>query len=221
MSRTKYSADERREIIASFVSATSDLIDENGIKNVSIRKIASRAGYSSATMYLYFTDLEELLIMACVSHLKEYLQELASTDYEWQGAEFTYNHIWKLFLKHSFPKASIFLNLYFSEHSQHINDLFKLYYSVFPEELSKVSGNVLQMIIAGNLPERNMSILEPYALSLGYSKEEAILLNEITVAYYHSFLIDIRDNELEGKNCDELIEKFMIGLDFLMKKQLN
>ena len=39
-----------------FIQATKEIIKGEGIKSVSVRNIADRAGYSYATLYNYFKD---------------------------------------------------------------------------------------------------------------------------------------------------------------------
>ena len=45
-----------------FIEATEKLIRSDGVEGLSIRKIASEAGYNSATLYNYFEDLEHLVL---------------------------------------------------------------------------------------------------------------------------------------------------------------
>ena len=63
MGRTKYSNEERRTIVATFIQAAQNIIDTDGLESVSIRRVSSEAGYSSATLYLYFSDASELTLM--------------------------------------------------------------------------------------------------------------------------------------------------------------
>jgi AcrR family transcriptional regulator len=46
-----------------FIDAATEIIRGEGIQAVSVRTVAERAGYSYATLYNYFTDLNELLII--------------------------------------------------------------------------------------------------------------------------------------------------------------
>ena len=48
-----------------FIQATKEILKSEGIKNVSVRSVADRAGYSYTTMYNYFKDLNEL-VFYCV-----------------------------------------------------------------------------------------------------------------------------------------------------------
>lgn len=42
-------------------------MDSVGEEGLSIRKIAAKAGYNSATIYNYFQDLDELMLFGSVS----------------------------------------------------------------------------------------------------------------------------------------------------------
>ena len=53
-----------------FITSAKELIDEYGLDNITIRKIADVSGYNSATMYNYFQNLDELLIYASIDYLK-------------------------------------------------------------------------------------------------------------------------------------------------------
>lgn len=53
-----------------FIQATRDLLKGEGLRSVSVRSVADRAGYSFATMYNYFRDINELLFL-CVSDFQE------------------------------------------------------------------------------------------------------------------------------------------------------
>lgn len=52
---------KRERIKSFFLDATKKVIIEEGVENVSIRKVADIAGYSYATIYNYFSDLNGLL----------------------------------------------------------------------------------------------------------------------------------------------------------------
>lgn len=54
-----------------FIQATKDILKGEGIKHVSVRNIAQKAGYSYATLYNYFKDVKDL-IFECV---KDFQQE--------------------------------------------------------------------------------------------------------------------------------------------------
>lgn len=216
MGRIKYSPEARKKIVASFVEATASIIEQEGLDAVSIRKVASQAGYSSATMYLYFKDLDELITMSSISYLRDYLSELAADAHVMVTNESKYLHTWSLFCKYSFANAPIFLHLYFKDHNEPLGDTIKEYYSVFPNELDKISGAVLSMLLTGDLYERTINVLDPYAEELGYTPEEATMINEITIGYYRTLLESFVSKEPTEENIAQATDRFIESLGFVL-----
>lgn len=62
-----------------FINATIELMEKEGIENLTIRKVAEQAKYNSATLYHYFSNLDELELFASVKCLDEYMQETLNT----------------------------------------------------------------------------------------------------------------------------------------------
>lgn len=53
-----------------FIAATKDILRSEGVKSISVRNIADRAGYSFATLYNYFKDVKDLVFL-CVEGFRE------------------------------------------------------------------------------------------------------------------------------------------------------
>lgn len=54
-----------------FIDAARQIIKSEGIKALSVRTVAERAGYSYATLYNYFANLRELVFVCVKDFLKE------------------------------------------------------------------------------------------------------------------------------------------------------
>lgn len=62
----------KKEFVKSrFVDAAKSIILQDGVSNVTVRKIAEITGYSYATLYHYFNDLNELLIETKLSMIHD------------------------------------------------------------------------------------------------------------------------------------------------------
>ena len=59
---------QKSRMVKYFVDATVDIIEKDGYKSVTIRKVADTAGYNSATIYNYFDNLEHLLFFASMHY---------------------------------------------------------------------------------------------------------------------------------------------------------
>jgi len=53
-----------------FIQATKDILKGEGLKSLSVRNIADQAGYSYATLYNYFKDVNDLVFL-CVNDFQE------------------------------------------------------------------------------------------------------------------------------------------------------
>jgi AcrR family transcriptional regulator len=64
-----------------FIQATKDILKAEGIKSISVRNIADKAGYSYATLYNYFKDVNEL-IFVCVNDFQQECKEFVEQKTE-------------------------------------------------------------------------------------------------------------------------------------------
>lgn len=218
MGRAKYSPEKRKEVVTSFVRATIEIIKDEGVESVTIRRVSSRAGYSSATLYLYFEDLNELISVASVFYLRNYVHDIAETGNEDRTAEETYRYTWDVFCRHALNKPTIYLNLFFGPNSDSLDDMVQEYYGLFPEELESVHSSLLNMLEAGSLLARNKTVLAPLASELGMSDDDVDLVNNITVAYFRSILERAVSIDMNEERKEAFVQEFLNGAFFILKK---
>ena len=77
-SGTSYFKDLSRK---DYVELASRIIKEEGVGAVSIRRMAAELGCSSASMYRYFDNLDELLFYAQLDALNEYILDLSIREH--------------------------------------------------------------------------------------------------------------------------------------------
>lgn len=75
---------KKQRMYTYFIDAALSIIEENDINNVTIRAVADRAGYNSATLYNYFDNLDHLKYFAVLSYLNNYTE---SIDYHIQKTD--------------------------------------------------------------------------------------------------------------------------------------
>lgn len=61
---------QEKRMKAYFIQATKDILKGEGLAALSVRNIADQAGYSYATLYNYFKDVNDLVFL-CVSDFQE------------------------------------------------------------------------------------------------------------------------------------------------------
>ena len=217
MSRAKYSEEARNAIMASFVKATKDLIASEGMDAISIRRVSAAAGYSSATLYLYFDDINELVTMSLISSLDAYIRDIIETTPDDETPRAEYLRTWQISCRHAFADPATYLDLFYGPRSRDLDVIAQKYYELFPEELGQANKRMLNMLAGGSLSRRNFAVLDSFAGELGLSEGEAKLANDLTIAYFRSFLEQVRDAEPSPAEIDELTSRFMRGALFVLR----
>lgn len=99
----------KRENLIQFIKVTQKLLDEDGLKYLSIRKIATASGFHNSTIYFYFQDLDELIMLASISRFQKYSEKLEALNYTSDVYEKFYA-IWDCFAESALKYSCIFHN---------------------------------------------------------------------------------------------------------------
>lgn len=67
---------QRQRMMTYFIEAAKEIIKEEGVKSVTARKVGEKAGYSYATIYNYFSDLNALLTYCVFDFLEDCYKHL-------------------------------------------------------------------------------------------------------------------------------------------------
>jgi AcrR family transcriptional regulator len=152
-----------------FIDATAKIIEEEGIENVTIRKVADIAGYNSATIYNYFEDLSHLIFFASMKFMKDYTRTLPEYISDAKNPLEKYLLIWECFCKYSFASPQIYYAIFSSDLGVHPAKLTD-YYDYFPGDIISVPDEFKTMIIETNVSKRTRIALEQ-CVKEGYIKE--------------------------------------------------
>lgn len=97
-----------------FIEAAQDLIDQVGLEGLSVRKIAEKAGFHNSTIYLYFKNMDHLIMLATLKHFTDYSKSLARLSR--QDLPPLDNFLQSgLFWPHGFSKSTYFLQFLLRE----------------------------------------------------------------------------------------------------------
>ena len=169
-----------------FIEATQALIEEEGIDNLTIRKIAARAGYNSATLYHYFDNLDQLITYASLKHISLYNREFAESVTDNMTERQKFILMWDIFIRqtvlHPHAFASIFMH---QPDSENLAEIFAQYNKLFPEDAMPPSGTVYNFDQYASLTERNMTVIERIHQEEGHISPQA---NEINLSMIYSYL---------------------------------
>ena len=218
MGRNRYTPQERNKIATTFIRCAREIIDLEGIQQVSIRKVAQTAGFNSATLYLYFDDADELITLASMSYLENYCRTLAADIPQLQSACEIYFHTWKVFCLHAFSHPLVFYHLFFRPHSKPLEETVLRYYEIYPGQLAVTDGPVREMLLAGDLGARNQKVLSPLATEGFFPPEQLPLINDLTICYFRKLLeeCDAQSGTLANQ---QQTERMLTAIRFLTERE--
>ena len=208
---------KKRRVMMYFIEATQELILNEGIENLSIKKIADTAGYNTATIYNYFEDLEELILYSSIDYLKIYLKDLKSEINSNMKAIEMYETIYKVFVHHSFEKPEIFYTLFFGKYSYKLEKIIKKYYEIFPDDITGQTDITKSVLVEGNIHNRDLPVIKQMIKEGSILEEEAPYIMEAIVRIHQSYLENILQQR-EKISLEEHKIKFFKIFNFLIKR---
>jgi len=188
---------QRKRMMTYFIDAAKEIIKEEGVKGVTARKVGERAGYSYATIYNYFNDLNALLTYCVFDFLEDCYHYLIShRDDKMDSREQIITYVMAYFE-------------YFVENP----DMFQL---IFLEELGKLPNELKEI-------EHRPSVALHLRNSLvkcaddGYIKHSCVdLLGELITSSIHGKLMFFLKRG-STEDIDKIIGDIRSELYFLLK----
>lgn len=205
-------------MMTNFINATIELIDEIGIEKLTLRKIASRSGYNSATIYNYFENLDHLVFYAAMGSIRDYSLALNSRLKDSQNAMDVFLKVWETFCEYAYEKPEIYNAIFFPNLDKDLDHYMEEYYEFFPLDFEGLNINVTTMILRGDIKKRARSTVEA-CVEEGYIREkDAKAFNDMTLLIFEGFLKRILRNtvsydearELTMKYIKHVVERFLI-----------
>ncbi|MEG0988926.1 MAG: TetR/AcrR family transcriptional regulator [Clostridium sp.] len=207
---------KKKRIMIYFIEATEKLMEEEGIDSLSIRKIATVAGYNSATLYNYFEDLDHLILFASIRHLKKYVVDLYNSIKKEMDALETYRVIYRKFSEAAFTSPEIFYNMFFGHYSSKLSQVLRQYYELFPDELGEHKGFIRSMLNEGNIYQRDMTFMDALVEEGFVKAEKAADTVQVMVRTNESFILEACKLE-DSTKIESHVEAFMKLFDYVME----
>ncbi|RHU98051.1 TetR/AcrR family transcriptional regulator [Dorea sp. OM07-5] len=175
---------QKKQNTITFINATTEMIEELGIEHISIRKIAEKAGFHNSTIYLYFKDLDELLLLASMKFFQEYSHSLSLLSKTATTSSETFIKIWDYFLTTVFKWPNLFFNFFYGKRSDDLTPYMNHYYELYPEERNEYTDDIHNMYYGKNIEERSSNLLKTVLNETDkVTADNMDMVNEIIVSY--------------------------------------
>lgn len=209
-----------------YVALASRIIKEEGIAAVSIRRIANELGCSSASMYRYFQNLDELLFYAQLDALNEYILDLSIREKEWEDVWDIHFGIWRSYAREAFKNPEAFEAIFYRNLNRNLGQALKEYYEMFPDAIVRVSPLIKEMLEIPGYYDRDFMICR-YLVDEGkITEENARKLNHILCTLFLGYFKYVQEQGVDEEKREQLVSQFiseskeitsLYALDFVPK----
>ncbi|MBY1471190.1 TetR/AcrR family transcriptional regulator [Clostridioides difficile] len=207
---------QKKRILMYFIEAAQNIMENEGIENITLRKVADMAGYNSSTLYKYFKNLDHLISFASIKYFKDYNLNISRCIENVNDEYKKYIIMWKLFCKHSFDNAQAFYQVFFNLSSDELSYITKQYYDMFPEDLGIHDSDISLMITGESIKERNKILLNNL-VDTGYIPAKDLdIINDIIISSYQNLLF-LKKNTGKNSDDDELTMKMISSIEYIIK----
>lgn len=155
-----------------FIDAAADIVAQEGVTAVTIRKTADRAGYSSASIYKYFENIDQLVAFAAISSLKAFMDDLAVISTQAHNPLERYVRTIFHSSRHAFQNPKMYRAI-FIDRVIEPEEAFEQYYSTFPEERVELPRDLYETFFAHDFHVRTHVLLEQCAVA-GFINSEDV-----------------------------------------------
>ncbi len=192
-----------------YVIQAAKIIKTEGVGAVSIRRIASELGCSSASMYRYFGNLDELLFYAQLDTLNDYILELSTREKEWKDMWEVHFGIWRAYAAAAFKNPAAFEAVFYQNINRDLGEALKEYYGMFPDAIIQVSPLIKEMLEIPGYYDRDYFICRRLVEEGKLTKENAGKLNHILCTLFLGYFKFVQENGIAAEEISDMVEQFI------------
>ncbi|MCK8827667.1 TetR/AcrR family transcriptional regulator [Natroniella acetigena] len=181
-----------------FIEAAKKVVKEEGVNNLTVKKVANLAGYAAATLYNYFEDLNELLFYCIVDFFDDCKEELLEEAKKYNNPKEKAINLAKVYAKFFIENPNIYQLLF-------LEDL-----GVPPKEI--IGENYVPEVV--KLSAKN---LEEYAKEEEISKEDVEILLGLMANSIHGNLLFFIKRRGVNMTKEEVIEKIIREVEYVLE----
>ncbi|MEF9939701.1 MAG: TetR/AcrR family transcriptional regulator [Clostridium sp.] len=207
-----------------YVVKASEIINNEGIGAISIRRIARELDCSSASLYRYFENLDELLFYAQLNTLNDYILDLSKREKTWKNTWDAYFGIWISYASEAFKNPNAFEYIFYRNIEKDLNKAIREYYEMFPNAIILVSPYIQTMLEIPSYYERDYHICKKLVEEGEITEEKAKRMNHIICTLFLGYFKFIQEKGIKQEEIFSMVNQFIsesTEIALLYKKSNN
>lgn len=199
-----------------YIQKAYEIIKSEGIKAVSIRRLAREMGCSSTSLYRYFSSREELIYYAELPTLRTYIDRLKKGEETWKNIWEMYVGVWYCYSQEAFRHPEAYDLLFFRNIDVEFMSAIKEYYHLFPEDIKNTSQNFQEMLQTSDYQSRDMVMCRKCVHENVLTQENAVKLNRMVCMMFGGYLKTILEHGIEPEEVEERVKTFISDVDSIV-----
>ncbi|WP_432403734.1 TetR/AcrR family transcriptional regulator [Wukongibacter sp. M2B1] len=195
---------QKKRIMNYFIDAAKEIVEKDGLQSLSVRKVGDLAGYSYATIYNYFKDLNTLLYYCILDYLDDCYKYIT------EELERSINHKKVIGARERIELMAISYAEYFIKNPNQ----FQL---IFVEDLGKPPQQILERLYKPGVGVLLYNEIQKFAEIKNLKPKDSETLSDvISYSMHGKLLMHLRGRKSTDTNG--LIESIKKELNFLFSK---
>lgn len=190
---------QRQRMMQYFIDAAKQIIRNEGIREVTVRKVADIAGYSYATIYNYFDDLNTLLWYTVPDYLDE-VNNLINQSYIPDSSSIQI-----------IKSGYIAFTKYFLQNPN-------IYRFLYLTELTEPPDEVAAKIARPALSENRDKVLNRCAEEGFIDKKDVPVIGDLLTATVHGLIFLYFTGKMDVSE-QELLDKITTGIEYILQRK--
>lgn len=190
---------QRKRMERYLIDAAKSIIRDEGVEAVTVRKVADLAGYSYATLYNYFSDVNELLWYVAADYLDEMVERLVSQGEKSGPSPQGLKEIYRTYINFYLDNPTV-------------------YRFVFFKQMGEPPAEVAKKMSAPVLGEKQMEVLLRCAEEGYLAKEDIQAVGEMITIFVHGLLLFYFAERMQFDQ-EEMFMKMERAIDMLLRKK--
>lgn len=188
-----------------YILRAIDIIERDGIEKLSIRKLAKELKCSTASLYRYFSGLNELVYFSEIRKLKNYIRSLKESEEIWENVWDIYVGVWYCYAMEAFRNPISYNLLFLAKKDFVLKEAINEYYNMFPEDILLSSDIFQAMLKNPDFMGRDYEVCKVCMKENAITKENAIILNRMVCMIYIGYFKTFMDKGTPEDKIDEFI----------------
>ena len=204
-----------------YIQKAHEIIQQEGIQAVSIRRIAKEMGCSSASLYRYFDNVSELLYYAELRILTGYIDRLNEAEKSWKNMWQVYVGVWDCYATEAFHNPEAYNLLFFEYNNVKLKEAMREYYEMFPEDIVNVNRFFYNMLQTPSFLARDFEMCKRCINVGGITYDNAVKLNRMVCMLFEGYFKDLYENGIGEEQIPERVKLMVDDVDTIVMALAN